>query len=59
MVAGSILLKFGQTAFYAFTVCAPRDFRLHPHDIIQIESIRAACQGGFRWYDFGEVAEGH
>ncbi len=59
MVAGSILLNFGQTAFYAFTGCAPEDFCLHPHDIIQIESIRAACKAGFRWYDFGEVAEDH
>lgn len=59
MVAGSILLKYGQTAVYAFTGCAPEDFCLHPHDLIQIESIRDACKGGFRWYDFGEVAEDH
>ena len=59
MIAGSILLKYGQTVFYAFTGCAPEDFCLHPHDLIQIESIRDACRGGFRWYDFGEVAEGH
>jgi Acetyltransferase (GNAT) domain len=59
MVAGSILLEFGQTVFYAFTGCAPEDFSLHPHDILQIESIRGACRRGFRWYDFGEVAEEH
>jgi len=59
MVAGSILLQFGQTVFYAFTGCAPGDFCLHPHDILQIEAIRSACRSGFRWYDFGEVAEGH
>ena len=57
MIAGSIFLQFGQTVFYAFTGCAPKDFRLHPHDIIQIEAIRGACRAGFRWYDFGEVAE--
>ena len=59
MVAGSILLKYGQTVFYAFTGCAPQDLCLHPHDLIQIESIRDACKGGFRWYDFGEVPEHH
>jgi hypothetical protein len=53
------LLEFGQTAFYAFTGCAPEDFPLHPHDILQIEAIRGACRRGFRWYDFGEVAEEH
>lgn len=59
LIAGSILLQFGQTAFYAFTGCAPEDFRLHPHDILQIEAIRGACRSGFRWYDFGEVTEDH
>lgn len=59
LVAGSIMLEFGQTVFYAFTGCAPEDFNLHPHDILQIEGIRGACRRGFRWYDFGEVAEDH
>ena len=59
LIAGSILLQFGQTVFYAFTGCAPADFCLHPHDILQIEAIRAACRSGFRWYDFGEVTEDH
>jgi hypothetical protein len=58
-IAGSILLQFGQTVFYAFTGCAPGDFCLHPHDILQIEAIRGACRSGFRWYDFGEVTEDH
>jgi hypothetical protein len=57
IVAGSILLQFGQTVFYAFTGCAPEDFRLHPHDLLQIEAIRGACRGGFLRYDFGEVTE--
>ena len=57
LVAGSIFLKFGQTVFYAFTGCDPRNLHLHPHDLIQIEAIRDACKGGFRWYDFGEVSE--
>jgi Acetyltransferase (GNAT) domain len=59
LIAGSILLQFGQTVFYAFTGCAPENWRLHPHDLLQIEAIRSACRSGFRWYDFGEVAEEH
>jgi len=59
LIAGSILLQLGQTVFYAFTGCAPEDFYLHPHDILQIEAIRSACRSGFRWYDFGEVTEDH
>lgn len=59
LLAGSILLEFGQTVFYAFTGCAPENWGLHPHDILQIEAIRGACRKGFRWYDFGEVAEEH
>ncbi len=59
LVAGSVLLQFGQTVFYAFTGCAPEDFCLHPHDVLQIEAIRSACRSGFRWYDFGEVTEDH
>ena len=58
-VAGSIFLRLGQTVFYAFTGCAHRDFQLHPHDLIQLESIRDSCKSGYRWYDFGEAsAEG-
>ena len=59
IVAGSVLLQFGQTIFYAFTGCSPEDWGLHPHDLLQMESIRGACRCGFRWYDFGEVAEEH
>ncbi len=59
IVAGSILLRFGQTVSYAFTGCLHQDFYLHPHDIIQLESIRDSCKNGFRWYDFGEVRDDH
>jgi Acetyltransferase (GNAT) domain len=57
IVAGSIFLLFGQTVFYAFTGCAHADFHLHPHDIIQMESIRSSCKNGYRWYDFGEATD--
>jgi hypothetical protein len=58
IVAGSVVLHFGQTAFYAFTGCAHKDLPLHPHDLLQLQLIRDSCQSGFRWYDFGEVSDG-
>lgn len=57
IVAGSIFLLFGQTVFYAFTGCVHADFHLHPHDLIQMESIRSSCKNGYRWYDFGEATD--
>jgi hypothetical protein len=59
LVAGSLLLMFGQTVAYAFTGCAPQDLALHGHDLLQISAIRDSCKGGFRCYDFGEVSEDH
>lgn len=56
LLAGSIFLKLGTTASYAFTGCRREDFSLHPHDLIQWHAIHAAAKSGFRHYDFGEVA---
>ena len=57
IIAGSIFLKFGSRVFYAFTGCRQRDFVMHPHDLIQWHAIHEAVQQGYRYYDFGEVAE--
>jgi hypothetical protein len=59
IIAGALLLMLGQTAFYAFTGCAEKDLYLHANDLLQLTAIRNACLAGFRWYDFGEVAEEH
>jgi hypothetical protein len=59
LLAGSVLLMFGQTVSYAFTGCRQKDFSLHPQDLIQWTSLNDASKAGFRWYDFGEVPEDH
>ena len=59
LLAGSIVLSYGQTAFYAFNGCRRDAFSLRPNDIIQWHAIHHACKRGFRWYDLGEVAEDH
>jgi hypothetical protein len=59
IVAGSVLLIFGQYAFYAFTGCRDAALSLHPHDLLQLTAIRYAYKNGVRWYDLGEVTEEH
>jgi hypothetical protein len=55
LLAGSIILAYGQTAFYAFNGCRRDAFAARPNDILQWHAIHQACRDGFRWYDLGEV----
>ena len=55
LLAGSMLLMFGRTVFYAFNGRRHKDLSLRPNDILQWQGIHDACKSGFRWYDFGEV----
>src|SRR3989475_8024654 len=57
LLAGSIILSYGQTAFYAFNGCRRDAFSLRPNDIIQWHAIHHACGRGFRWYELGEESE--
>ncbi len=59
MLAGSIILSYGQTAFYAFNGCRRDAFAMRPNDVIQWHAIHDACGRGVRRYDLGEVAEEH
>jgi hypothetical protein len=59
LLGGSIVLSYGQVAFYAFSGWRRDAFALRPNDIIQWHAIHDACRRGFRWYDLGEVAEDH
>jgi hypothetical protein len=58
LVAGSIFLSYGQTAFYAFDGRSRAKAHLRASDLIQNEAIRSACAAGLRWFDLGEVAHG-
>jgi hypothetical protein len=57
LLAGSILLKHGQSVFYAFNGRCQKALALRPNDAIQWRAVHDACIEGFRHYDFGEVAE--
>ena len=55
LLAGSLLLMFGRTVFYAFTGWRREDLALRPNDVIQWRAIQDACAEGYCYYDFGEV----
>jgi CelD/BcsL family acetyltransferase involved in cellulose biosynthesis len=59
LLAGSIILSYGQTACYAFNGCRRDALSFRPNDIIQWHAIHQACRRGLRSYDLGEVAEDH
>lgn len=59
MLAGSIILAQGRTAFYAFNGVSRSALALRPNDVIQWEAIHAAARAGRRRYDLGEVVEHH
>jgi len=58
LLAGSVLLMFGRTVFYAFNGASRSEFSLRPNDLLQWQAIRDACADGFQHYDLGEVADG-
>ncbi len=59
LLAGSIFLQFNQTVFYAFNGRRRDSLTLRPNDLLQWNTIHDACREGFRFFDFGEVAEDH
>jgi len=59
ILAGSILLRYGNTVFYAFNGRRRQDLSLHPNDLIQWHAIHDACEDRFQRYDFGEVPMGN
>lgn len=57
LLAGSLILSYGKTAFYAFNGSRRDALSLRPNDIIQWHAIHDACRRGLRWYDLGEVSD--
>lgn len=56
MLAGSILLMFGGTVFYAFNGRDPAMLHMRSNDALQWRAIHDAAAEGYRTYDLGEVA---
>lgn len=59
LLAGSVLLMFGPTVFYAFSGAMPHVLSLRPNDLLQWQAISDACTDRYRRYDLGEVADGN
>ena len=55
LLAGSVLVQFGSTVFYAFNGRRADALGLRPNDLIQWHAIHDAAGAGFRRYDLGEV----
>jgi len=59
LLAGSMVLMLGDTAFYTFNGRLREALPLRPNDLLQWHAIRDAAAAGYRWYDFGEVEAGN
>lgn len=59
LLAGSMLLMLGDTAFYAFNGRLKDALPLRPNELLQWHAMRDAAAASYRWYDFGEVEEGN
>jgi hypothetical protein len=59
LIAGSLYLTFGSTAFYAFNGSRRSELRLRPNDVIHWRAIDDFRREGFRYYDLGEVGAGN
>ncbi len=59
VIAGSVLLMFGQTVSYAFNGMHRQYGSMRANDAILWHAISEACQKGFRLFDFGEVPDDH
>ncbi|HET9897511.1 MAG TPA: GNAT family N-acetyltransferase [Streptosporangiaceae bacterium] len=59
LLAGSMLLMLGDTAFYAFNGRLRDALPLRPNELLQWHAMRDAAAASHQWYDFGEVEEGN
>jgi hypothetical protein len=59
LLAGFLLLLWGQTISYAFAGWRREDRALQPNDLLHWQVIQDASAEGFRWYDFGDVELGN
>jgi CelD/BcsL family acetyltransferase involved in cellulose biosynthesis len=57
IVAGIVLLMFGETVFYAFAGAHREALGLRPNEPLHWQAIRDACEEGFARYDLGEVGD--
>lgn len=57
LLAGCLLLKSNRTVVFGFNGRGEEDLAARPNDAIHWRAIHDACCDGYRFYDFGEVAD--
>jgi hypothetical protein len=56
LVAGNLLLYYGQTISFDSSGWSEQDQALRANDLLHWQAIYDACAAGARWYDFGDVS---
>jgi CelD/BcsL family acetyltransferase involved in cellulose biosynthesis len=57
-VAAAVFLAWNQTVVYKFGASDARAWPLRPNHLLFWHAIRAACEDGYRWFDFGRTDAG-
>jgi CelD/BcsL family acetyltransferase involved in cellulose biosynthesis len=58
-IAAAVFLSWNDTVIYKFGASDPGSLSLRPNHLLFWHAIRAACEQGFRWFDFGRTDIGH
>jgi CelD/BcsL family acetyltransferase involved in cellulose biosynthesis len=54
-VAGAVFLAYGETVIYKFGASDAGSWGLRPNHALFWDAIRASCEDGHRWFDFGRT----
>jgi CelD/BcsL family acetyltransferase involved in cellulose biosynthesis len=58
-VAAAVFLSWNGTVIYKFGASDASSWRLRPNHLLFWHAIRAACEQGYQWFDFGRTDAGH
>ena len=58
-VASAVFLSWNGTVIYKFGASDAGAWSLRPNHLLFWHAIRAACEQGYRWFDFGRTDAGH
>jgi CelD/BcsL family acetyltransferase involved in cellulose biosynthesis len=58
-VAAAVFLAWNETVIYKFGASEASAWPLRPNHLLFWHAIRAACEQGYRWFDFGRTDDGH
>jgi CelD/BcsL family acetyltransferase involved in cellulose biosynthesis len=57
-IAAAVFLHWNETVVYKFGASDPGAWSLRPNHLLFWHAIRTACEGGYRWFDFGRTDAG-